>query len=104
MAEKKYIAVNPNDGSTSELVQMNNPSNVFKGTLMSVNPGDNKDIQDVRDLFVYGVKVDGKLINKDTSNAKQTVDISPHVKLNPVAVDNETPMYSDWEILPGRTP
>ena len=44
MAEKKYIAVKPTDGSTSELVQMNNPSNVFKGTIMSVNPGDSTDI------------------------------------------------------------
>ena len=70
MAEKKYIAVNPNDGSTSELVQMNNPSNVFKGTIMSVNPGNSKDIQDVRDLFVYGVKVDGKMIPKTTTHAK----------------------------------
>ena len=104
MAEKKYVAVAPEDGTTSELVKMVNPANEFRGTLVSVNPSDKNELLDVRDLFVAHVKVDGKNIQAYTDNARRIVDISPHVELNPVTDDGDEPSFSDWECVPAYTP
>jgi hypothetical protein len=62
MAEKKYIGVNPENGTTLDLVRMLNPANEFRGMLMSVNPTDINEVLDVRDLFLAHVMVDGKTI------------------------------------------
>lgn len=104
MAEKKYVAVNPEDGRTSDLVQMVNPSNEFRGTLVSVNPTDKSDFNDVRDIFVAHVEVDGKRIPAYTDHSKRVVDITPHVELNPVTDDGSSPSFSDWECVPAYTP
>lgn len=104
MAEQKYIAVDPNDGRTDDLVYMTNPKNKFVGEIVSVNPDDDEEKLDVRDLFVAHVKVDGKNIEAYTDNSRRIVDISPHVELNPVSVGGGKPIFTDWECMPPRTP
>lgn len=103
MAEKKYVAVNPEDGISNEMVRMLNPNNEFRGLLMSYNQYDKTDVLDVRELFLAHVKVDGKFIQAYTDNARRIVDISPHVELNPVAVDGSTPEFTEWNCMPPRT-
>lgn len=104
MMEKKYIAVNPEDDTSSEVVKLINSGNEFRGTLMSANTGDASDVMDVRQLFVSHVKVDGKNIQATTQNDRRTVDITPHVELNPVTTDDAEPIFSDWTITPRTTP
>ena len=103
MAEKKYVAVNPEDGISNEMVRMLNPNNEFRGLLMSYNQYDKTDVLDVRELFLAHVKVDGRFIQAYTDNARRIVDISPHVELNPVAVDGSTPEFTEWDCMPPRT-
>ena len=83
---------------------MVNPSNEFRGTLVSVNPTDKSDFNDVRDIFVAHVEVDGKRIPAYTDHSKRVIDITPHVELVPVADDGGEPMFSDWECIPSHTP
>lgn len=104
MAEKKYVAVNPEDGISKDQVRMLNPDNEFRGLLRSYNQYDKNDVEDVRELFVAHVKVDGKNIQAYTDNARRIVDISPHVELNPVTDDGGEPLFTDWECIPERTP
>ena len=103
MAEKKYVAVNPEDGISNEMVRMLNPNNEFKGLLMSYSQYDKSDVLDVRELFLAHVKVDGKFIQAYTDNARRVVDISPHVELNIVSIDGEDPDFTEWELIPERT-
>lgn len=103
MAEKKYVAVNPEDGISNEMVRMLNPNNEFRGLLMSYNQYDKTDVLDVRELFLAHVKVDGRFIQAYTDNARRIVDISPHVELNPVAVDGSAPEFTEWDCMPPRT-
>ena len=104
MAEKKYIAVRPEDGTTNDLVNMTNPKNKFIGELVSVNPNNKDENLDVRDLFVAHIEVDGKNLPAHTQDSRRIVDISPHVNLTPVSVDGSEVVFDRWECVPGRTP
>ena len=104
MAEKKYIAVRPEDGTTNDLVNMTNPKNKFIGELVSVNPNNKDENLDVRDLFVAHIEVDGKNLPAHTQDSRRIVDISPHVNLTPVSVDGSEVVFGGWECVPGRTP
>lgn len=104
MAEKKYIAIDPTSHISDESVNMTNPGNTFIGNLVSVNPDDESETLNVRDLFVSHIKVDGKNIQAYTSNKRRVVDISPYIELCPVTSDGSLASFSEWICSPGYTP
>ena len=100
MAEKKYISVRPEDGKSNDLVKMTNPQNEFRGTLVTVNKDDPTDSKDVRAVFVAGIQANGNELPESTRNNKRLVDITPHIKLNPVSITGDEPTFSKWVCMP----
>ena len=91
MAKKEYISVNSQTNESSQLVKMTNAENEFTGKLMSSGPDGGA--QDVRNLFISELRVDGQQVDETfDENNKRIVDIHiPDVTpVNPTKVFTAT--------------
>ena len=86
MAKKEYISVNSTTNKTNQLVKLVNHDNEFTGKIMSA--GSNGGAQDVRDLFIAELRVDGEQVDETIENNKRIVNIHvPDVEqVNPTKV------------------
>ena len=82
MAKKEYISVDSTTRNSGQKIKLSNANNEFTGKLMS--SGQNgEQAQDVRELFISEIKVNGQIVESTSDNNKRVVDIQA---MNPTKV------------------